>query len=126
MAKMVGEAGKVYSVDLQKKMLDNVEKKAKKQNLTERIMLHNCPQKNIGLNGDVKADLILAFYMVHEIPNHIIFLKEIKTLLKKGGVFLLVEPRFHVSKKHFQKITRDIKDIGFTLLGTPPKKGGRV
>ncbi|MCK5162121.1 MAG: class I SAM-dependent methyltransferase [Desulfobacula sp.] len=125
MAKMVGKAGKVYSVDLQKEMLDNVGKKAKKQNLTDRIMLHNCPQKNIGLNGDVKADFILAFYMVHETPDHIKFLKEVKTLLKKGGNFLLVEPRFHVSKKHFQKITRDIKNIGFTLLGTPSKKGGR-
>ena len=125
MAQMVGNSGKVYSVDLQKKMLETVEKKAEKKRLTGRIMLHNCPQNKIGLNRDLRADFILAFYMVHETPDPIKFLKEVKTLLKKGGAFLLVEPIFHVNKKHFHKITRDIKDIGFTVLDTPKKKGGR-
>ncbi|RLB85573.1 MAG: SAM-dependent methyltransferase [Deltaproteobacteria bacterium] len=125
MAQMVGNSGKVYSVDLQKKMLETVEKKAEKKCLTDRIMLHNCPQNKIGLNRDLRADFILAFYMVHETPDPIKFLKEVKTLLKKGGAFLLVEPIFHVNKKHFHKITRDIKDIGFTVLDTPKKKGGR-
>jgi ubiquinone/menaquinone biosynthesis C-methylase UbiE len=125
MAQMVGNTGKVYSVDLQKEMLEIVEKKAKKKSLTDRIILHNCPQNKIGLHSDLKADFILAFYMVHETPDHISFLKEVKMLLKKEGTFLLVEPVFHVSKEHFQNLTRDIKDIGFTLLDTPKKKGGR-
>ncbi len=86
---------------------------------------HNCPQERIGLNNDVKADFILAFYMLHETPDHIKFLSEVKTLLKKGGNFLLVEPLFHVSKKYFHRVTQDIKNIGFTILATPSKKGGR-
>ena len=125
MAKMVGESGKVIAVDIQKEMLKKVEKKAKKYSLDHRIKFHTCPQDQIGLNEDIKADFILGFYMVHETPDHINFLKEVKTLLKKGGKFLLVEPGFHVSKAHFKKITRDIEDIGFIILDTPSKKGGR-
>ncbi len=125
MAKMVGESGKVFSVDLQKEMLEKVRKKAEKYNLSNRMKYHNCPQEKIGLNDDIKADFILAFYMVHETPDHIKFLSEVKTLLKKGGKFLIVEPLFHVSKKQFYRITQDIKNIGFTILDTPPKKGGR-
>ncbi|MBU1343861.1 MAG: class I SAM-dependent methyltransferase [Proteobacteria bacterium] len=125
MAKMVGPSGKVFAADLQKEMLEKVAKKAKKFHLDDRIILHNCPQDQIGLSQDIKADFILAFYMVHETPDHIKFLKEVKTLLKKGGKFLLAEPRFHVSENHFQKITRDIKDIGFIVLNTDSGIGSR-
>jgi len=125
MAKMVGESGCVISVDLQPEMLKKVEKKAKKQNLSQRVILHNCPQDQIGLGQDVTADFVLAFYMLHETPNHIKFMQEVKTFLKKGGKCLIVEPRFHVSKKHFQQVIQDIKNIGFNVLGNPSKKGGR-
>lgn len=125
MAKMVGNSGRVYAIDLQKQMLEKLEKKLFKQNLTKQFILHNCPQEKIGLKGKIKADFILAYYMVHETPDPIKFLKEIKSMLKKGGKFLLVEPLFHVSKKHFQKLTQDVMDIGFKILDSPSKKGGR-
>jgi len=125
MAKMVGETGRVISVDLQPEMLEKVEKKAKKQNLSRRITLHNCPQNKIGLNPDVAADFVLAFYMLHETPDPDKFLQEVKTFLKKDGKCLIVEPIFHVSKKHFQNLTQDIKNIGFRILDYPQKKGGR-
>jgi len=125
MAKMVGSSGRVYSVDLQKEMLEKVEKKAINQGLSKHIFLHHCAQKKIGLNDDLKADFILAYYMVHETPDHKNFLKEVKRLLKKKGRFLLVEPIFHVSKDRFKKFSQDIKALGFSILDTPSKKGGR-
>ncbi|NOX32513.1 MAG: class I SAM-dependent methyltransferase [Deltaproteobacteria bacterium] len=125
MAKMVGETGRVISVDLQPEMLEKVEKKAEKQNLFRRITLHSCPQERIGLPLDVAADFVLVFYMLHETPHPDIFLQEVKTFLKKDGKCLIVEPLFHVSKKQFQKLTQDVKNIGFTILGRPSKKGGR-
>jgi len=125
MAKMVGESGCVISVDLQPEMLKKVERKAKKQNLFRRVTLHNCHQDQIGLDPDVTADFVLAFYMLHETPDHIKFMQEVKTFLKKGGKCLIVEPRFHVSKKHFQQVIQDTKNIGFSVLGNPSKKGGR-
>jgi len=125
MAKMVGESGRVISVDLQPEMLEKVKKKARKQNLSQKITLHNCPQDQIGLDQDVTADFVLAFYMLHETPNHIKFMQEVKTFLKRGGKCLIVEPRFHVSKKNFHQVIQDIKNIGFNVLGNPLKKGGR-
>jgi ubiquinone/menaquinone biosynthesis C-methylase UbiE len=125
MAKMVGAAGKVYSVDLQQQMLDDVKAKAAKQNLSDRMVLHKCGQDNIGLNEDIKADFILAFYMVHETPDPIAFASQVKPLLKKGGRFLIVEPYFHVSNKKFLSICEDIQTLGFSALDHPGKKGGR-
>ncbi|OGQ92961.1 MAG: hypothetical protein A2464_03195 [Deltaproteobacteria bacterium RIFOXYC2_FULL_48_10] len=125
MAKMVGGSGKVFAVDLQKEMLEKVRKKAKDRYLEDRMVFHNCPQDRIGLSADIKADFILAFYMVHETPDPEKFLSEVKTLLKPQGKFLLVEPAFHVSKKQFQEIARSVERIGFKSLGSPPKKGGR-
>lgn len=125
MVKMVGASGRVYSVDLQKEMLEIVRKKAIKQDLLKQMTLHQCPQEKIGLPNDVKADFILAYYMLHETPDPSKFLKEVKTLLKKGGRFLLVEPPFHVSRKRFEKFVLEIEMLDFTILERPSKKGGR-
>jgi len=101
------------------------EKKAKKHNLFKRITLHTCSQNRIGLEDDVDADFVLIFYMLHETPDPNAFMQEVKTILKKDGKCLIVEPIFHVSKAHFQKIAENIKDIGLKILGSPSKKGGR-
>lgn len=125
MAKMVGPDGKIYSVDIQKKMLDDVEAKAIKLNLLNQIILHQCGQDNIGLNEDIKADFILAYYMVHETQDTTNFLKEVKKHLKNNGKFLIVEPLFHVSRKKFITVSRQAESLGFKILGSPNKKGGR-
>ncbi len=125
MAKLVGGSGKVFAVDLQKEMLEKARKKAKGRNLEGRMVFHHCPQDRIGLSADVKADFILAFYMVHETPDPEKFLSEVRSLLKPQGKFLLVEPTFHVSKKQFQEMACNVERIGFKSLGSPSKKGGR-
>lgn len=124
MAKMTGHSGKVYAVDLQKEMLDLVQQKMIKLNLTDQIILHQCSQDLINLNNDVKADFILAFYMVHETPDPLQFLKEVKTYLNPGGRFLIVEPLFHVSKKKFESIAEQTAAAGYKRLDRPKKKGG--
>ncbi len=125
MAKMVGAKGKVYSVDLQKEMLEKVKTKAVRQNLMNQVVLHQCGQDNIGLEENIKADFMLAFYMVHETPDAINFLKEAKNHLKKDGLFLIVEPLFHVPKEKFMTISNHAKALGFKVIGNPKKKGGR-
>ncbi|MBU0970787.1 MAG: methyltransferase domain-containing protein [Proteobacteria bacterium] len=125
MAKMAGKTGKVIAVDLQKEMLEKVKKKAAKENLADRIQLHNCAQDRIGLNQGTQADFILAFYMVHETPDTGAFLEQVKEVLRPGGLFLLVEPVFHVSKTQFKAIMETAIKAGFILVDTPKKKGGR-
>jgi ubiquinone/menaquinone biosynthesis C-methylase UbiE len=125
MAKMAGSTGRVIAVDLQKEMLLKVEAKATKANLSDRILILQCSQDQIGLDPGTKADFILAFYMVHETLDHVVFLEQVKELLNTGGRFLLVEPRFHVSKTQFKDIKNTAFAMGFTYVNEPKKKGGR-
>ncbi len=125
MAKMVGSQGRVFSVDLQDEMLSKVAHKSGLKNLTDIIHLHQCSQDSIGLDPEVKADFILAYYMVHETMDHGEFLSQVKTLLKPGGQFLIVEPPFHVSKTLFEQIAKTALDTGFILKERPSGKGGK-
>jgi ubiquinone/menaquinone biosynthesis C-methylase UbiE len=125
MAELTGETGKVIAVDLQKEMLAKVGKKAAARHLAERIHLHQCDQNFIGLAPETKADFILAFYMVHETPDPVAFLEQVKELLKPGGRFLLVEPIFHVSKVQFKNMLASALKVGFKKLDMPRRKGGR-
>ncbi|OHD05646.1 MAG: methyltransferase type 11 [Spirochaetes bacterium GWD1_27_9] len=117
MAKLVGNSGKVIAADLQQEMLDKLKKKVENTNLSNRIKLHKCQEDKISLSE--KVDLILVFYMLHEVPNQLTFLQELKTFLKPNGKIFIVEPKFHVSKKDFQKSINMIKQSGFEIIEEP-------
>jgi len=103
MARMVGETGRVISVDLQEKMLKRVRFRAEKKGLLSRITLHKCSSDKLGVNE--QADFALGFWMVHEVRNKESFFDEISAFLKPGAHFLVVEPRMHVTEPYFKKIT---------------------
>ncbi len=126
MAKMVGAMGRVYAVDLQKEMLVMARKKAAKKSVADQMKFHQCGAREIGLGKEVKADFIVAFYMVHEVPDQRFFLKQIKGYMKTGGKFLIVEPTFHVTGDDFKKTTDLAKETGFSILDSPKGKGGRA
>lgn len=124
MAGMVGESGRVICVDLQPEMLDKVRAKAKKKGVSDRIRLHRCTRNGIGLEKEVKADFILAFYMVHETPDPGAFLSEAKALLRPGGICLIQEPWFHVSKSAFRSTLDTALAQGFRQTGEGSVKRG--
>jgi len=100
LAQMVGEEGRVIAVDLQQGMLDQLKALAEQKNLDSRITLHQCKEDRIGINE--KVDFVLAFWMVHEVPNIKAFFDEVCTMLKPEGLFLMVEPKFHTNASMFQ------------------------
>jgi ubiquinone/menaquinone biosynthesis C-methylase UbiE len=105
-AEMVGPGGKVIASDLQAGMLEKLKVKIRGTDIENRIELHQNQQVTIGVSEPV--DFILAFYMVHEVPNPAAFFRELKSILKKDGRILVVEPKlFHVSQKAFQQ-TMDV------------------
>jgi len=59
MAKMVGDAGMVISLDLQKEMLDITHMRAEKDGIASRIRFVLAKEDDIGFNGHV--DFALAF-----------------------------------------------------------------
>ncbi|GBF32373.1 methyltransferase type 11 [Desulfocucumis palustris] len=117
MAKMVGDSGRVIAADLQPGMLQKVRNKIKGTVFEKRITLHKCEENKIGVTE--KADFVLAFYMVHEVPNQVKFFEEIKSVLNPDGNVFIIEPKFHVSKKAFENMVSSLKKAGFEIIGEP-------
>jgi ubiquinone/menaquinone biosynthesis C-methylase UbiE len=118
MAHMVGKSGRVIASDLQDGMLQKLRNKIHGTEFEERIILHKCEEHTIGIGEPV--DFILAFYMVHEIPDQYLFFKEIESILNKNGLVLLVEPPFHVSKNAFEQTIGRAQEAGL-IAGTRPR-----
>jgi len=117
MAELVGPAGHVTAIDIQTKMLSALARKAQRREVSERITTHLASPGS--LDHHSKADFILAFWMIHEVPDKRRFLTEIYTLLKPNGLFLLVEPMVHVPKKNFLQTLEKAEDIGFFIKEKP-------
>lgn len=114
LAKLTGQEGKVIAVDLQECMLEQARVKVKAKKMDSQVVFHKCGNDTLELNE--KADFILTFYMVHETPDPITFIKEISGLLKPGGIYYLAEPKFHVSKKQYQELLFQCKENGLSLI----------
>jgi ubiquinone/menaquinone biosynthesis C-methylase UbiE len=118
LAKMVGAYGKVYSVDLQEGMLQKLRDKIYGTPLERIIQLIKCEKDEIVVPD--KVDFILAFYMVHEVPDKDKFFATLKNLLNDRGEFLIVEPKFfHVSKKEFATTISKAEAVGFKTAEGP-------
>lgn len=125
MAKMVGDKGRVYGVDLQPEMLAKLTDNIGEPKTAARIIPHNSTQHSLDLPQNIKADFLLACYMVHETPDHYSFLSQVKNHLKDGGAFLIIEPYIHVNRKKFSQIEEMALKAGFRILNRPRYKGGR-
>ena len=117
MAILVGDGGKVIAADLQQGMLDKVGKKIAGSELAGRITLHKSASEKIGVSDGV--DFALAFYMLHEVPNQEAFLTEVLSLLNQGGLLLIVEPPFHVSRSAFEQSISLAENVGFVVDSRP-------
>lgn len=118
MAKLVGEKGRVIAADLQEGMLQILSDKIKGTTLENRIALMKCDKDNINVSD--KVDFILAFYMVHEVPDKERLFASLKSILKENGKFLIVEPGFfHVTKKEFASTIEKSVKAGFKAKDGP-------
>jgi SAM-dependent methyltransferase len=79
--------------------------------------LHKCQENSIGLTE--KADFILAFWMVHEVPDHERLFEEFKVILKPGGKVYIIEPKIHVTHAAFEKMTTGLIKMGFEIIQRP-------
>ena len=117
MAQMVGKSGRVIAADLQEGMLRKLRKKIEGTDLAQRITLHKCQENTVGWSEPV--DFVLAFYMIHELPDQSHFFGEIASLLKPSGQVLIVEPPFHVSRRAFEDTLMAALSVGLKLLERP-------
>lgn len=114
MAALVGVTGHVVAADLQQGMLDIVAGKLRQCGLEKRVELHAC-----GKGGALpcKADFVLFFYMIHEVPDKVALFGEVASILKPEGRILFVEPPMHVSKKLFLEELEMARQAGLVPVG---------
>ena len=112
-AKQLNGDGKVIAVDIQQGMLDILKNKIKEKEIEKHIELHKCTENSIGINEPI--DFILAFYMIHEVPNQKALFEELSTLIKPNGKMLIVEPKFHVTKKKFDEMLLLLTDLNWVV-----------
>jgi ubiquinone/menaquinone biosynthesis C-methylase UbiE len=116
-AQMLSGSGKVIAADLQDGMLEKVSVKIKGKPLEQIIELHKCQDDKIGVTE--KVDFVLAFWMIHEVPDHDKLFAELKSILKPGGRIYIIEPKMHVSDKAFEEMIVQIRNAGFEVLERP-------
>jgi ubiquinone/menaquinone biosynthesis C-methylase UbiE len=124
MAKMVGDEGRVICVDLQQKMLDVLLKRARKAGVADRIETHRCEADNLGV--DAQVEFVLAFAMVHEVPDTGRFLEQVHGCLKPGGKLFVAEPRLHVPATQFETMVQAADRLGFRLSEQPYVRWSRA
>lgn len=117
-ARLVGGNGRVIAADLQQGMLDKLQQRIAGTDIEPRVTLHRCAEDRIGAAGPV--DFILAFYVVHEIPDQAVFYQEAASLLAGDGSMLVVEPPFHVSKRKFGASMQLAREAGL-VSGPGPR-----
>lgn len=117
LAKIVKENGKVIAVDIQKKMLEVLEKRAKGVGVSDIIQTSLCKENKISITEPI--DFALTFWMVHETPDKKQFLQQINVILKDSGMLLITEPKFHVSRSQFEHEIEIARDVGFRIKDEP-------
>lgn len=119
MARMVGEDGEVIAADYQEEMLAMLKVRAEEEGLLPRIRMHKTQSDTLGLKDEESVDFVLAFYVVHELPDSKKFFEEVFSLLRPGGMILVIEPSFHVDRTEFAETLNRGEGAGLVLEETP-------
>lgn len=85
-AEIVGKEGRVYAVDIQEDML----KELKRRNLPENVSVFQSSENNIPIE-DEACDMALLAFVLHEADERIVFLNELKRILRPQGRLLLLD-----------------------------------
>jgi len=117
-ARRVGTNGQVIAVDIQKEMLTAISKRADRAGVAQRITLQPASITSLNIAG-IRADFILAFWMIHEVTDQEKFFTQLFAATKDDGKFLLAEPKLHVSQQQFQNEVLTAKNAGFREAERP-------
>lgn len=124
LARAVGPAGKVVCVDVQRGMLERLERRLRKRGLDERVDLRLCGPDDFGLD-DARGtfDLATAVHVVHETRAPAATLAALAACLKPGGRLLVIEPRGHVSRQAWQAESAAAERAGLVRIPHPTAEG---
>ena len=127
LARRVGPGGRVVAVDLQPRMLEGLRRRAERAGLADRIDTRCANASTLGLQDlAAKVDLVVAFAMVHELPDAGRFFEEVGAVLRPEGTVFLAEPSGHVSGEQFETTLRLAERAGLRREPGPPVRRSRT
>ena len=120
LTRMVGPSGRVITVDVQPRMVAGLKRRLAKRGLLDRVDARLAKSDSMGIADlEGKVDLVLAFAVVHELPEAESFFAEASRAMKTGARLLLAEPRGHVQDAQFTAEIEAAARAGLTTLESP-------
>jgi ubiquinone/menaquinone biosynthesis C-methylase UbiE len=120
LARRVGRTGRVIAVDIQPKMIERLKRRAANANLADRIDARVTRADSMQLEGlDRGIDFVLAFAVVHEMPQAAVFFTEAAATMKSDARMLLAEPLGQVSEAEFDIELEVARRAGLELEARP-------
>lgn len=115
LARLTGENGKVYCIDIQEKMINKLQKRAKKAGLDHIIETRLVGRDVIISDLEGEIDFTLLFAVVHEVPDQKGLFEMMNRLIKPAGRILFAEPKGHVGIANFNNSVSLAQKAGFIL-----------
>lgn len=127
LAELVGAEGRVIGVDVQERMLRSLRQRAASRGVADRIEPRLCGGADLGL-ADLagQADFVLAFAVVHEVPDPAGLFRQLHAVLRPGGRLLFSEPAFHIPARRMAEEVALAEAAGLRLAGERRIRGGRT
>jgi SAM-dependent methyltransferase len=124
LARLAGPAGRVVAVDIQPRMLEGLTRRAARAGLASCIQARLVTAGSLGVDDLAgQVDFVLAFAVVHEMPDPARFFRESAAALRAGGRLLLSEPRGMVGSDGFPRELALADAAGFRLEQSPAIPG---
>ena len=116
-AKKVADSGRVIAIDIQPKMLEQLEQRAEKAKLRQWIETRLATSESLGMTDLAEAvDLVFAYAVVHELPDARAFFKAAFGALKQNARLFVAEPGNHVSVEQFNEELQHAQAAGFEVV----------
>ena len=126
-AKKVADSGRVIAIDIQPKMLEQLEQRAEKAGVRQRIEPRLASSDSLGMTDLAEVvDLVFAYAVVHELPDDRAFFREAFGVLKRNAVLFLAEPGRHVSEECFNAELQKARMEGFEIVETGHGRQGHT
>jgi SAM-dependent methyltransferase len=123
-ARVVGDEGRVIAIDVQPRMLSGLRRRARRAALLHRIETRLAPPGGTGMEDlEQSADFVLAFAVVHELPDMARLFDAAARSLKPGGWLLLAEPNGHVDRAAFSRTIAAAETSGLRVSANPSIRG---
>jgi ubiquinone/menaquinone biosynthesis C-methylase UbiE len=120
MARMVGPAGKVISLDVEPRAVARLQKRARRAGLQDRVDARTCDPRDLSLADHAgQVDRVVVVHTLHEFEDLPGYLAQFRALLKPSGQLVVVEPRGHVTPEQFDAMMATCRRAGFVELDQP-------